>query len=130
MRIYGTSCPVGKRNTYNYIQQIALNPDDLEWFIQGYIIWYKDLEDNQPLDVYLGDISEFFVEDWKIWECCCRIFNCKFENKILSQEYENYDGVIELEYKEGKFKSLKYWKCKDDYLNNRSCIKETIDPFV
>lgn len=79
MRIYGVSCPVDGR--YDYIQQIALNLKDLDWFMQGYIIWYNDLEDNKQLDVYLGDISEFFNDDWKIWECNCRIFNCYYKKK-------------------------------------------------
>lgn len=127
MRIYAVSCPTDER--YDYIQQIAFNPDVLDWFRQGYIVWYKDLEDNQSLDMYLGDIREFFTDKWKIWECNCRIFDCCYKNHKISQLSIYGNGVIELEYKEGEFQELKYWKTKDDYYHGKPFIEEITDPF-
>lgn len=50
------------------------------------------------------------------------------KNKRISQRCRNYSGVIELEYQEGEFKSLRYWKSDND-LYNEPFIEETTEPF-
>lgn len=115
MRIYGVSNP-HDNDLYCSIDQIALNPEYLEYFVQGYIIWYKDWNENEPLTINFNYFEEFSEEDWNIWECHTRLWHCKYENNEIIQNI-NYEGVIELGYEEGKFKELKYWKSEQDYLN-------------
>lgn len=110
MRIFGVSNL--KEGSYSTIQQIALDPEDLDWFVQGYIIWYKDWNEGS-LDLDYISISDIFEDGWKIWECHSRIFNCLYKEGII---YDNKKGVLEIEYEEGNLIKIKFWNTKDSYL--------------